>query len=87
MLVRDTYNGIWKATFFSHIKDDDNSTYKYVCNCISWRQCIPYESNESFYDDKTVETIIKSVIGNSLFKITLNKDIVIHKIDVTNNEE
>lgn len=43
--------------------------------------------NKSFYDDKTVETIIKSVIGNSLFKITLNKDIVIHKIDVTNNEK
>ena len=44
-------------------------------------------NNKSFYDDKTVETIIKSVIGNSLFKITLNKDIVIHKIDVTNNIE
>ena len=43
--------------------------------------------NKSFYDDKTVETVIKSIIGNSLFKITLNKDIVIHKIDVTNNEE
>lgn len=47
VLVRDTYNDIWKATFFSHIKDDDNSIYKYVCNCISWRQCIPYEGNES----------------------------------------
>ena len=47
VLVRDTCNGIWKATFFSHIKDNDNSTYKYVCNCISWRQCIPYEGNES----------------------------------------
>lgn len=43
--------------------------------------------NKSFYDDETVKTIIKSVIGNSLFKITLNKYIVIHKIDVTNNEE
>lgn len=43
--------------------------------------------NKSFYDDKTVETIIKSVIGNSLFKIILNKDIVIHRIYVTNNEE
>ena len=43
--------------------------------------------NKSFYDDKIIEAIIKSVIGNSLFKITLNKDIVIHKIDVTNNEE
>ena len=43
--------------------------------------------NKSFYDDKTVETIIKSVIGNSLFKITLNKDIVIHKIEVIDNKE
>lgn len=47
VLVRDTCDDIWKATFFSHIKDDDNSIYKYVCNCISWRQCIPYEGNES----------------------------------------
>lgn len=46
VLVRDTYDDIWKATFFSHIKDDDNSVYKYVCNCLSWRQCIPYEGNE-----------------------------------------
>ena len=43
--------------------------------------------NKSFYDDKTVETIIKSVIGNSLFKITLNKDIRIHRIDVVNDKE
>lgn len=47
VLVRDTCDDIWKATFFSHIKDDDNSVYKYVCNCLSWRQCIPYEGNES----------------------------------------
>lgn len=43
--------------------------------------------NKSFYDDKTVETIIKSVIGNSLFKITLNKDIRVHRIDVANDKE
>lgn len=47
VLVRDTCDDIWKATLFSHIKDDDNSAYKYVCNCLSWRQCIPYEGNES----------------------------------------
>lgn len=47
VLVRDTCNDIWKATFFSHIKDNDNSIYKYVCDCISWRQCIPYEGNEN----------------------------------------
>ena len=43
--------------------------------------------NKSFYDDKTVETIIKSVIGNSLFKITLNNHINIYKIDVVNDKE
>lgn len=47
VLVRDICDDIWKATFFSHIKDNDNSAYKYVCNCLSWRQCIPYEGNES----------------------------------------
>ena len=53
---------------------------------INVKVTIAYD-NKSFFDDETIETIIKSVIGNSLFKITLNKDIVIHKIDVTNNEE
>ena len=53
---------------------------------INVKVTIAYD-NKSFYDDKTVETIIKTVIGNSLIKITLNKDIVIHKINVTNNEE
>lgn len=51
---------------------------------INVKAIIAYD-NKSFYDDKTIETIIKSVICNSLFKITLNKDIVIHKIDVINN--
>lgn len=46
VLVRDACDDTWKATFFSHIKDDDNSIYKYVCNCLSWRQCVPYEGNE-----------------------------------------
>lgn len=56
VLVRDTCDDIWKATFFSHIKDDDNSVYKYVCNYLSWRQCIPYEGNESLLGtDKDVE--------------------------------
>lgn len=43
--------------------------------------------NKTFYDDNTIKSFIKSIIGNSLFKITLNKDIVVHKIDVTNDEE
>ena len=53
---------------------------------INAKVTIAYD-NKSFYDDKTVETIIKSIIGNSLFKITLNKDIVVHKIEITNDEE
>ena len=43
--------------------------------------------NKTFYDDNTIKNIIKSIIANSLFKITLNKDIVIYKINITNNEE
>lgn len=53
---------------------------------INLKVTIAYD-NKTFYDDNTIKTIIKSVIGNSLFKITLNKDIVIHRIDVTNDEE
>lgn len=53
---------------------------------INVKVIIAYD-NKTFYDDKTVETIIKSIIGNSLFKITLNKDIVVHKIEITNDEE
>lgn len=53
---------------------------------INVKVTIAYD-NKTFYDDNTIKNIIKSIIGNSLFKITLNKDIVIHRIDVTNDEE
>ena len=53
---------------------------------INVKAIIAYD-NKTFYDDKTIETIIKSVIGNSLFKITLNNYIQVHRIEVTNNEE
>ena len=43
--------------------------------------------NKSFYDDKTVETIIKSVIVHSLFNVILNKYIHICNIDVVNDKE
>lgn len=46
VLVRENRNDVWRADFFSHIKCND-SIYKYMCNCLSWKQCIPYEGNES----------------------------------------
>lgn len=53
---------------------------------INIKVTIAYD-NKTFYDDNTIKNFIKSIIGNSLFKITLNKDIVVHKIEITNDEE
>ena len=44
VLVRDTYDDMWRASFFSHIKEDDG---RYVTTCFTWKYCIPYEGNES----------------------------------------
>lgn len=44
VLVRDSYNDMWRASFFSHIKEDDG---RYVTTCFTWKFCIPYIGNES----------------------------------------
>ena len=43
VLVRDSYDDVWRASFFSHIKENDG---RYVTTCITWKLCIPYEGNE-----------------------------------------
>ena len=43
VLVRDSYYDMWRASFFSHIKEDDG---RYVTTCFTWKFCIPYEGNE-----------------------------------------
>lgn len=43
VLVRDTYDDVWRASFFSHIK---KSNGKYATACLVWKYCIPYEGNE-----------------------------------------
>lgn len=42
VLVRDSYDDIWRACFFSHIRKDG----KYVTTSFTWKFCIPYEGNE-----------------------------------------
>lgn len=44
VLVRDSYNDMWRASFFSHITEDDE---RYVTTCCTWKFCIPYIGNES----------------------------------------
>lgn len=44
VLVRDSYNDMWRASFFSHIKEDDG---RYVTAGLTWKFCIPYIGNES----------------------------------------
>lgn len=44
VLVRDSYDDMWRASFFSHIKEDDG---RYVTTGLSWKFCIPYEGNEN----------------------------------------
>lgn len=43
VLVRDYYDDVWRASFFSHIKENDG---RYVTTCATWKFCIPYEGNE-----------------------------------------
>ena len=43
VLVRDSIDDVWRASFFSHIKEDDK---RYVTTGLSWKFCIPYEGNE-----------------------------------------
>lgn len=43
VLVRDSYDDMWRASFFSHIKEDDG---RYVTTCFTWKFCIPYEGNK-----------------------------------------
>lgn len=43
VLVRDSIDDVWRASFFSHIKEDDE---RYVTTGLSWKFCIPYEGNE-----------------------------------------
>ena len=43
VLVRDSYDDVWRASFFSHIKEIDG---RYVTTCVTWKFCIPYKGNE-----------------------------------------
>lgn len=43
VLVRDSFDDIWRASFFSHIKENDG---RYVTTCVTWKFCIPYEGNK-----------------------------------------
>lgn len=44
VLVRDSIDDVWRASFFSHIKENDG---RYVTTCVIWKFCIPYIGNES----------------------------------------
>ena len=44
VLVRDYIDDVWRASFFSHIKENDG---RYVTTCVTWKFCIPYIGNES----------------------------------------
>lgn len=43
VLVRDSYEDKWRASFFSHIRE---SYAKYVTTGLVWKFCIPYKGNE-----------------------------------------
>ena len=43
VLVRDSYESKWRASFFSHIRE---GYAKYVTTGLVWKFCIPYEGNE-----------------------------------------
>lgn len=42
VLVRDEENEYWSCTFFSYIRGEEGSIYKYVTSNDSYKCCIPY---------------------------------------------
>ena len=44
VLVRDSYEDEWRASFFSHIR---KGLSRYVTTGLVWKFCIPYEGNEN----------------------------------------
>ena len=47
VLVRDSYEDKWRASFFSNIRE---GYAKYVTTGLVWKFCIPYEGNEHLLD-------------------------------------
>lgn len=45
VLVRDDKDDVWKADYFSHYEEDDESL-PYICVGSLYKLCIPYEGNE-----------------------------------------
>lgn len=52
VLVRDYDNEEWLCNIFSHINENDDDDYTYVCIYSRWKQCIPYEGNEFLLNTK-----------------------------------
>lgn len=50
VLVRDDNIMNWDIDLFSHINNNTDTEYKYVCLNDAWTQCIPYEGNEHLLD-------------------------------------
>ena len=59
VLVRDAYDNVWRAAFFSHIKKNDG---RYVTTSTTWKYCIPYEGNESLLG--TIKNVKDRYEGN-----------------------
>ena len=42
VLARDTYVGLWRCTFYSHKRGDDDGRYEYATSDSAYIYCIPY---------------------------------------------
>lgn len=45
VLARDEKNEYWWCTFFSRIRDEEQTRYKYVTTNTSYKYCIPYNDD------------------------------------------
>ena len=45
VLVRDSDRGVWAISFFSHIRGNENSIYKYATVGSVYEYCIPYNDD------------------------------------------
>lgn len=47
VLVRNGDSEEWQAAIYSHYANRNNTLFPYIASGTGWRQCIPYEGNES----------------------------------------
>lgn len=67
VLVRDDNNERWDIDIFKRYNEEENEIYPYECLFECYKQCIPYEGNESLFDTTvTLEPVYSFKDGDTV---------------------